>query len=98
MLKRITPLLFVVLSLLVVACGGSDSARETISEDEAVAFATQAAVADGLSTDGLSITPTMIFGEWQVSFEPEGTTSLAGGFLVTLDDATGEVIEVIRYQ
>ena len=98
MLHRSLPLLLVAFSLFFVACGGSESTRDTISETEAVQRATDAAVADGLSTNGLSITPTLIFGEWQVSFEPENSDSLVGGFLVAMNDTTGEVIEIIRYQ
>ena len=95
------------LALLVGACGGSadpaPSPQSTptstaISEADAVAKAEAAAVDRGLSAEGLEIKPGLLFGEWQVSFEPAGGDSLIGGFLVVLDAETGELLDVVPYQ
>ena len=95
------------LVLLVSACGGSTdpespppatTSSNTISEDDAVVKAEAAATEQGLSAAGLEVKPGLLFGEWQVSFEPVNTGSLAGGFLVVLDAETGEVIDVVTYQ
>jgi hypothetical protein len=93
--------------LLVSACGGSadpdapeptTTSANTISEDDAVAKAEAVASDQGLSAEGLDVKPGLLFGEWQVSFEPVNTGSLTGGFLVVLDAETGEVIDVVTYQ
>ena len=94
------------LTLFTAACGGNtapeppalSTSTESISQAEAVATAEAVAIDQGLSTQDLEIEPGLIFGEWQVSFEPAGTESLRGGFLVVLDASTGELIDVVPYQ
>lgn len=94
------------LTLLASACSGStepeppalSSSSESISQAEAIAAAEAAAIEQGLSTQDLEVKPGLLFGEWQVSFEPAGTDSLSGGFLVVLDARTGELIDVVPYQ
>lgn len=106
-LKRSLVALLTCLVLVVSACGGSadpespppaTTSSNTISEDDAVVKAEAAATDQGLSAAGLEVKPSLLFGEWQVSFEPVNTGSLAGGFLVVLDAETGEVIDVVIYQ
>jgi len=96
-----------VLILLVSACGGSadpeppqssTTSSNAISEADAVAVANAAVADQGLSADGLEVKPGLLFGEWQVSFEPADTDSLSGGFLVVLDAQTGELLDVVAYQ
>lgn len=95
------------LALLFSACGGSADpeppppstvSSEAISEADAVARAEAAVADEGLSAEGLDVNPALLFGEWQVSFEPPNTDSLTGGFLVVLDAETGELLDVVRYQ
>jgi len=94
------------LTLLATACSGSSepeppalsTSSESISQADAVATAEAAAAEQGLSTRDLEVKPGLLFGEWQVSFEPAGTNSLSGGFLVVLDAKTGELIDVVPYQ
>ena len=51
-----------------------------------------------MSINGLDIVPNLIFGEWQVSFNPPNTDDLSGGFMVALNAMTGEVLEVIEFR
>lgn len=93
-------------TLLIAACSGSadpeppalSTSSESISEADAVKNAEAAATERGLSTQDLEIKPGLLFGEWQVSFEPADTKSLSGGFLVVLNAETGELIDVVPYQ
>jgi len=94
------------LGLVAGGCGGSAEpeppalsvSSEGISEAEAIAAAEAVADEKGLETQDLVVEPGLLFGEWQVSYEPANTDSLSGGFLVVLDAATGELIEVVEYQ
>ena len=107
--NRFLPAIVLSLALLLGACGGSSdttpapplpsTANSTsISEADAVAKAEAAAADGGYSGEGLDVKPAEIFGEWQVSFEPVGTESLSGGFLVVLDAETGDLIDLVPYQ
>lgn len=95
------------LILVVAACGASadpqppspsTTSSTAISEADAVTKAEAAAADRGFSVEGLEIKPALLFGEWQVSFEPTNSSSLSGGFLVVLDGQTGELLEVVAYQ
>jgi len=93
--------------LLLSACGGSEappapglevtSESSDVSEAEAVRLAEAAVVADGRTTEGLTAKPSKIFGEWQVSFEPEAG-GLSGGFLVILEAGSGDLVDLVPYQ
>jgi len=95
---------------LLTACGGGSDGpapapgldvgneSSSISEAEAIQLATDAAADQGLTIDGLEAKPSSIFGEWQVSFEPVGADGLSGGFLVILEAATGDVVDVVQYE
>jgi len=108
MAKRTIAVSMLALSILIAACGGESAppgqpasgveSTNTVSEADALATAQEAAIAQGLSLEGLTPKPANLFGEWQISFEPSTGTSLAGGFLVVLDDDTGELIDIIEYQ
>lgn len=102
---RLRLALLAALMILAVGCGSSPQApapstadSTAISEAEAIAKAEAVAVDRGLSVDGLDISAGLLFGEWQVSFEPPGTDELRGGFLVVLDAESGEPIDVVTYQ
>lgn len=69
-----------------------------IAEADAVAFAEDAVLERGRTVDGLVATPALLFGEWQVSFEPDTGESLAGGFLVVLDAQTGGLVDFVEYR
>ena len=97
----------VALGLVLAACSGSadpeppalsPTSSDSISEAEAVDAAEAVAAGQDLSTQNLEIQPSLLFGEWQVSFEPADSDSLSGGFLVVLDAKTGDLIDVIPYQ
>lgn len=109
MVKQVFSGLTLALVLLATACGGGDSdppqqpapaisTADSISEADALAKSQAAAAEQGLSLEGLSPKAANIFGEWQVSFEPTGSDSLEGGFLVVLDAVSGDVLDVIEYQ
>jgi len=105
MIKRTLLAALLALALALTGCGGSAEApapgpaainSNVITEADAISKAQAAASAEGLSSDGLDITATNIFGEWQVSFE--GDQGLAGGFLVMLEAETGDLVEIVPYQ
>jgi len=94
------------LTLLIVGCGGSDPSQppvstttsESITEAEALAASEAVIIEQGLSTQDLEAKPALLFGEWQVSYEPVDSDELRGGFLVILDAVTAELTEVVQYQ
>lgn len=97
----------VALVLVLAACSGSadpeppalsPTSSDSISEAKAVDAAEAVAAEQGLSTQNLEIRPSLLFGEWQVSFEPADSDSLSGGFLVVLDAKAGDLIDVVPYQ
>ena len=99
--------ILVCLAFFFAACGGSadseppalsPTSSDSISEADAVAAAEVVAAEKGLSTQNLEVRPGLLFGEWQVSFEPAGSDSLDGGFLVVLDAKTGDLLDVVAYQ
>lgn len=96
--------------LIFAACGGSEApglpeapslspnSANAISEDDAIAAAEAIANERSLSTEDLEANAGLLFGEWQVSFDPIGTDSLSGGFLVILNAESGEVVDVVQYE
>ena len=103
---RLLGAMLAALMLVFSACGGSagpeplspEVSSDTISEADALATAEAAATDAGFSIEGLEVQPGLLFGEWQVSYEPVNTGSLTGGFLVVLDARTGELLDIVAYQ
>lgn len=93
------------IGLIAPSCGGSETPApslssgesEVISQAEAVEKARAAAVERGFSPDGLNMNPAELFGEWQVSFTPDGG-AVEGGFLVVLDSSTGEFLDLVEFE